>query len=152
MSGRHLTGRAPYWVVAAALCGCVYGAGSPGTVSGPAASCAGPILTTTAGGLPGAALTRVVPVSPGQKLRIYGYGYQTCHDTNHQPPSQPFRHLTIFVIQGRSRAAVATADARQPGGRFDVVVRMPRSLHSGAATVRISRLMEAPLRLRVQAR
>ena len=95
-------------------------------------------------------MTRTVSVSPGQRLRIHGYWYQTCHDTNHQPLARPFRHLTIFIFQGRSREPVATVDASQPGGAFDVVVRLPASLHRGTAAVRTSLMIEAPLRLRVR--
>jgi hypothetical protein len=93
-----------------------------------------------------------VSVAPGGNLWIYGYWYQTCHDTNHQPVSRPFRHLTIFIIQGHSREPVATVDARQPGGTFDVVARLPASLHPGTATVRTSLMNEAPLLLRVRGR
>ena len=150
-AGRCQAKRAPYWLAVAALSGCAYGAGNAGTV-GEAASCAGPVLTTAARAQSGAAQARAVSVTPGEKLRIYGYWYQTCHDTNHQPPSRPFRHLTIFIIQGHSREPVATVDARQPGGTFDVVARLPASLHPGTATVRTSLMNEVPLRLRVKGR
>lgn len=86
-------------------------------------------------------------VSPGQKLRLSGYGYQTCHDTNHQPQSRPFLHLLIFIDQDHTRTALATVDARGRGGTFDVVIRLPASLHRGAATVRTSLRFDTPLRL-----
>ena len=137
--------------MAAALSGCAYAGSHAGTVTGEAASCAGPVLTAIAHVRP-AGLRPVITVSPGQELRIYGYRYETCHDTNHQPPSRPFRHLTIFVIQGRSRDPLTTVDALERGGTFAVTVRLPASLHPGAATVRTSAAVEVPLRLAVRAR
>jgi hypothetical protein len=121
-------------------------------VSGEAASCAGAVLTTVPHAQPDTALPKVVAVSPGQKLRIYGYWYQTCHDTNHQPPSRAVRHLTIFIVQDHSREALASATARQPGGTFNVIVHLPASLHPGRATVRTSlHMIETALRLQVRA-
>ena len=137
--------------MAAALSGCAYAGSHAGTVTGEAASCAGPVLTAIAHVRP-AGLRPVITVSPGQELRIYGYRYETCHDTNHQPPSRPFRHLAILVIQGTSRDPLATVNARQPGGTFDVTVRLPASMHPGAATIRSSLAIEVPLRLMVRAK
>lgn len=149
---RRLARRTPYWLLPAVLCGCGYGGRGAGTVSGEAASCVGPVLTTVPHAQPGAALPKVVAVAPGQKLRIYGYWYQTCHDTNHQPPSRPSRHLTIFIVQDHSRAVLAAATAQQPGGTFNVMLRLPVSLHPGPATVRTSlHMIETPLRLQVRA-
>jgi hypothetical protein len=90
-------------------------------------------------------------VSPGQKLRLSGYGYQTCHDTNHQPPARSFHHLAIIVIQGSSRTVLAHVSARPPEGTFDIAVQLPATLHPGNATVRTSLMIETPLRLTVRA-
>ena len=150
-AARRLARRASCLLSAAALCGCAYGGGYAGAQNGEAASCVGPILTTAAQVRPTTALPPVA-VSPGQELWIYGYWYETCHDTNHQPPSRPFRHLAILVIQGPSRDPLATVNARQPGGTFDVTVRLPASMHPGAATIRSSLAIEVPLRLMVRAK
>jgi len=148
IAGRR-AGRAAFGLLAAALCGC---AGAiTGTVTGAAASCAGPVLTASAQAQPGTLPPKRVTVSPGQKLRLSGYGYQTCHDTNHQPPARSFHHLAIIVIQGSSRTVLAHVSARPPEGTFDIAVQLPATLHPGNATVRTSLMIETPLRLTVRA-
>lgn len=151
-AGNHQAARVLCCLASAALCGCAGTGGSTGITAGGAASCAAPILTTL-GRMPlRAAPPRVISVSPGQKLRLYGYWYQTCHDTNHEPPAHPYRQLTILVIQGHSRLAVATAHPSQRKGDFSVLVRFPASLHPGTATIRTSLMAEKPVQLRVRAR
>jgi len=121
IAGRR-AGRAAFGLLAAALCGCA--GASTGTVTGAAASCAGPVLTASAQAQPGTLPPKRVTVSPGQKLRLSGYGYQTCHDTNHQPPARSFHHLAIIVIQGSSRTVLAHVSARPPEGTFDIAVQL----------------------------
>jgi hypothetical protein len=118
------------------------------------ASCAAPWLTTVPGahaGRPGPGLTRLdaVAVSPGQELRIYGYGYRTARCTNLQPPGRPFTGLTVFVTQGDREQALATVSAREPGGIFDVTVRLPANLRAGPATVKTSQPVERSLHIQV---
>jgi hypothetical protein len=133
------------WVIGCWLlvvsCGC---AGT--TADGSSASCAGPVLST----IPNAAVFKPVVVSPGQTLRIYGYGYETCHDTNHQPPASAFTGLTVLVIQGHSQHALATVSARTPRGTFAITVHLPSELRSGPATIRTSQQVEEPIHLQVR--
>ena len=150
-AGKHRAAQIVCCLTAAALCGCAPDAGrTPGGTSG-AASCVGPLLTTS----PHAARRTppdAVTVSPGQKLRLYGYWYMTCHDTNHQPASRPYRHLTIFVIQGQRRHALTVVRAGQREGDFSATIRIPPGLQPGPAMIRTSLMAELPLRLRVQDR
>lgn len=150
-AGKHRAGQILCCLTAAALCGCAPAAGpAPGSTSG-AASCVGPMLTTS----PHAVRRKppnAVTVSPGQKLRVYGYWYMTCNDTNHQPASRPYRHITIFVVQGQVRHALTVVRAGQRQGDFSATVRIPPGLQPGPATIRTSLQAELPLRLRVQDR
>jgi hypothetical protein len=147
----QLARQAPGWLLAAALCACAPGGSAPATAGGAAASCIGPALTTGAHPRPGQMAARTVTVSAGQRLWVDGYGYQTCHDTNMQPAARPYRHLMIFVVQGGTRTLLATVSARPPDGTFQLAVRLPPTLHRGAATVRTSlHALELPLRLNVR--
>lgn len=139
-----------------ALCGClviaVCGCGGVTTSSG--ASCAAPWLTTVRPdrtGRPGPGMTRrnAIRVSPGQTLRVYGYGYQTCHDTNHQPPASPFSGLKVFVTQGHNRQTLGLVSAQQHGD-FSTAVHLPAGLRPGPATVDTSYAGDVPLHLQVR--
>lgn len=144
-SWRRSAGWAPCVLLVAAVCGCAQGAGGQ-------ASCAAPVITTKSDYQLGRALPRVVTVSPGQELRIYGYFFETCHDTNNQPPPRPFKHLTVIVTQSHKQETLAVVSARQPGGTFSIRVRLPADLHPGSATVRTSGgAPENPLRLEIRA-
>jgi hypothetical protein len=135
--------------LAAALCGC--GGASAGGTNGATASCVShPLLTTVEHPRVGSA-PPVLHVTPGQHLRLLGYWYQACHDTNHQAAAA-FLRLTIVVSQGRSRTDLATIGARQPGGTFDVQIYLPTTLHPGLATVQTLKKIEPPLRLVVRRR
>jgi hypothetical protein len=117
------------------------------------ASVVAPWLTTVPNaraGRPGPGLTPrdAITVSPGQQLRIYGYGYQTARCTNHDPPARPFTDLTVFVTQGHRQQALATVSAT-PGGTFVVTVRLPAGLGAGPATVETSQPVESSLHLHV---
>jgi hypothetical protein len=137
----------------AVLCSCTSGAGQTQTVAGgSAASCAGPVPTTSAQPHGDTTQARPAAVSPGQALHIYGFWFQTCHDTNHQPRARPFRHLLLLALQGKARNVLARVSAQQPGGTFAITVRIPTGLHPGTATVRTSLMIEVPLRLTVRAR
>jgi hypothetical protein len=147
----QLARQAPCWFLAAALCACAPGGSGPTLAGAAAASCIGPALTTAPHARPGQLTARTVTVSAGQRLWVYGSGYQTCHDTNMQPPARPYRHLMIFVVQGGTRTLLATVSARPPDGTFQVAVRLPATLRRGAATVRTSLPMpELPVRLNVR--
>jgi hypothetical protein len=147
-AGGHRAGRVLCWAALAALGGCAQAAGSTANAGG-GASCAAPILTTIPRPPQRAAPLHVVAVAPGQKLRLYGYWYMTCHDTNHEPPSHPLRHLTVFAIQGHARHALATVQASGRDGDFAIVVRLPAGLHPGRAVIRTSLMAEQPVPLRV---
>jgi hypothetical protein len=153
-AGGHRAGRALCCAALAAfggfaLGGCALAAGDRAN-TGSAASCTAPILTTIPRPPQRAALLRVVPVTPGQKLRLYGYWYMTCDDTNPGPASHPFRQLTILVIQGHARHALATVQASGRDGDFSIVVRLPAGLRRGRAVIRTSLLAEQPVPLRVR--
>ena len=119
------------------------------------ASVAAPWLTTVPNahaGRPGPGLTRrdAIAVSPGQQLRIYGYGYRTARCTNHDPPARPFTDLKVFVTQGHRQQALATVSASQPGGTFAVTVGLPADLEAGPATVETSQPVESSLHIHVR--
>lgn len=130
-----------------AVCGCT---GTTTTIS--SASCTAPRLTTVpnATASPGMAQRDAIAVSPGQQLRIYGYGYQTCHDTNHEPPASPFTDLTVYVTQGHSRQVLAEVSAHHPVGIFTIAVRLPSDLRPGPATVDTSQPVESPLYIEIR--
>lgn len=90
-----------------------------------------------------------IRVSPGQTLRVYGYGYQTCHDTNHQPTASPFAGLTVFVTQGHNQQPLATVSAREHGD-FSTAVHLPANLRPGPATVDTSFGGDVPVHLQVR--
>ena len=153
-AGGHRARRVLCCAAFLALGGCAQAAGGAantgGANTGGAASCAAPILTTVPRPPQRAAPLRIVTVGRGQRLRLYGYWYLTCHDTNNGPPSHPFRHLTIFAIQGHARLALATVQASGRDGDFAIVVRLPPGLHRGNAVIRTSPMAEQPVPLRVR--
>lgn len=129
------------WLAAVGVSGC----GQSGGGGTSEASCTGPVLTGTANhSEPAPRIT----VSPGQMLRVNGYGYATCHDTNQQPPASPFSHLEVLVVQGHRRFPVATLSPRQDGS-FQVAIRMPAGLRPGTATVSTSQAGERPLTVHI---
>jgi hypothetical protein len=101
-----------------------------------------------------AAQRQAASVLPGQVLRVYGYGYIDCVDVNRnfQAPASPFRDLTVFVVQGQRRLALATVSAHRPGGTFHVSIRLPADLHPGPANIQTSGSQpdERPLRIQVR--
>ncbi|HYK28219.1 MAG TPA: hypothetical protein VEV61_09650 [Streptosporangiaceae bacterium] len=135
--------------LAIALSGCS-AARSSGT-TGASASCAGPVLTTKTH--PPAGTTQaVLHVSPGAHIRLRGFRYETCHDTNHQAPAHAMQRLTILLVQGKSQTMLGTIGAREPGGTFDITVWLPTNMRPGPATLQTSKKLEAPLRLDVRRR
>ena len=133
-----------------AVCGCT---GTTTTIS--SASCAAPWLTTVPNatvGHPGPGMTQrdAIAISPGQTLRIYGYGYETCYGPNHEPPDSPFTDLTVHVTQGHSRQVLAEVSAHHPVGTFTIAVRLPSDLRPGPATVGTSQPVESPLYIQVR--
>ena len=126
------------WALLIGLCSC-----TSVTQPGSAASCAAPWLSTIPNSTvahhgPGVSEREAINASPGQTLRIYGYGYQTCHDTNHEPLSRPLTQLTVFVVQGHIRQAVATVSASHPYGDFAATIHLPPDLRPGPATIETS--------------
>src|SRR5262249_48012296 len=115
------------------------------------AACTAPSLSTRANTTPGAH-ARIISVSAGQTLQVYGFGYQTCNDVNPNLGSaaSPSPALTVFVVQGQCRLALASVSAHQPGGRFHASIRLPADVHPGLAIIRTSELGEVPLRIRVR--
>lgn len=132
-------------VLATVLSGCGQAA------VGNSASCAAPVLTTRPHAHSGDPGPRVVTAAPGQELRIYGFGYATCHDTNHQAPSRPFKHLAVLITQGHTKQTLAYASPSVPGGTFKVTIHLPGNLRKGSATLHTtSQVPEEPLQLNIR--
>lgn len=144
---------------ALALSGClaiaISGCGGARITTGSSASCTAPWLTTvrhapTGRPAPGMTRRNAIHVSPGQMLRVYGHGYQSCHDTNHQPPASPFSNLEVFITQGHNRQTLATVSAHHPHGDFSTAIHLPANLRTGPATVDTSYAGDVPLYLEVR--
>jgi hypothetical protein len=112
-----------------------------GTVGGSvSASCAAPYLDAVPPTAPSA--SAATPVSPGDRLTIYGHWYtSTCNDTGNDTgasnPLEPLPpvHLTLTLPGGEVTDLGRFTPAGDDMG-FSVVVEVPAGTPAGLATVR----------------